>query len=237
MGHLYRLDFPNGKSYIGISINVAIRFRGHHYSAVKSDALKYRAWRKHGAPTLKVLAVVENSLLNETERRAIAIYGTKTPGGYNLTDGGEGLLNPSPETRAKMSEAGRNQSPETRTRISASLIGNQNCLGYRHTPDTLAKLSDLKKGRPLSPETRAKMSVVRKGRPQSPEHRANLIAAISGNTYHSCPHTPEARARISASMKGITRSPETRAKIGMAVMKYWANRKIRSNYIIDSTTQ
>ena len=91
MGHLYKLDFPNGKSYIGLAAHGAlVRFRGHRKDARSSESLMYRAWRKYGEPTVKILAVIENSLLHETERKAIAIYGTKTPGGYNLTDGGEG---------------------------------------------------------------------------------------------------------------------------------------------------
>ena len=42
-------------------------------------------------------------MLNEREIFWIAKLNTKVPNGYNLTDGGEGLVNPSDETRAKMS--------------------------------------------------------------------------------------------------------------------------------------
>jgi len=38
MGELYRLSFPNGKSYIGISSSGAGRFLIHRRAAMKSEA-------------------------------------------------------------------------------------------------------------------------------------------------------------------------------------------------------
>jgi len=111
MGELYKLSFPNGKLYIGKSDTTAKeRFARHRWTAARPDTKNgntalYHAWRKYGAPTLTVLAVIENDLLNETEKSAIASYETLAPFGYNLTLGGEGTSGwvPNQEQRDKSS--------------------------------------------------------------------------------------------------------------------------------------
>lgn len=197
MGQLYRLDFPNGKSYVGITTKTAVaRFKGHEESfrRVKANGpAVYRAWKKHGAPTLVVLAIVEDEDLYETEKRAIAVYGAFAPNGYNLTEGGDG--GPMhPDVRAKMSAAAkarkrRAHSEETRARISASTkaslatpeararISAANKARGRASPEARARMSDAQKGKKLSEETRAKMSVARKAILSSPQSRARMAAA------------------------------------------------------------
>ena len=129
MGELYKLSFPNGKLYIGKSDTTAKeRFARHRWTAARPDTKKgntalYHAWRKYGAPTLTVLAVIENDLLNETEKSAIASYETLAPFGYNLTLGGEGtsgwVPNQEFRDRVKAQMVARHADPEFRKRNSA----------------------------------------------------------------------------------------------------------------------
>jgi hypothetical protein len=100
---------------------------------------------------------------------------------------------PGPETRAKMSAAGKGRtfSPEHRAKLSAALKGRT------LSPEARAKLSAAGKGRKVSPETRAKLSAAGKGRTLSPEARAKMSAAQKGRT-----HSPEHRAKNSAAKKG-----------------------------------
>jgi hypothetical protein len=87
----------------------------------------------------------------------IAIWGekTKAPNGYNLTIGGDGVSNPTEETRAKMSKArsGKKSSTETRAKISKAHIGKKitqevrerllsYALGHKPSDETLQKRSD-----------------------------------------------------------------------------------------------
>src|ERR1039458_9338326 len=91
---------------------------------------------------------------------------------YNLTDGGDGLVNPSIETRRKMSIAaqgkkmsdearhkmstahrgqtpwslGKTSSEETRQRIRAALMGNQNAKGQKQSAETRLQMSESKRG-------------------------------------------------------------------------------------------
>lgn len=87
MGTLYKLDFEDGKSYVGITTKtIAHRFNAHACNArTGRRARLYAAWRKHGEPRLTVLAVLEDRELASTEIRAIAAYGTLAPNGYNMT--------------------------------------------------------------------------------------------------------------------------------------------------------
>lgn len=112
MGCLYRLDFPNGKSYVGITKeSSARRFARHVRNALggQTTALA-NAIRKYGAQSVTVTPVIEVEdweLLCLAEQEAIAKWATQSPNGYNLTEGGEGVVGHvhSAETRAKLSAA------------------------------------------------------------------------------------------------------------------------------------
>lgn len=132
MGILYKLEFANGKSYIGISLNPSKRFADHKRCALdgKENAV-YRAWRKHGEPALKLLAVVEDRDLAETEIRAIKAFNTLVPNGYNVAEGGSGgsTLN----------------DPLSAEKHRAKMIGNSNAKGLKHTAESKAKISEKSK--------------------------------------------------------------------------------------------
>jgi hypothetical protein len=59
----------------------------------------------------------------------------------NLTEGGDGGLNPSKETRQKQSNAklGRRLTQETKDKIKQSLVGNKRSLGFKQTAETIEK--------------------------------------------------------------------------------------------------
>lgn len=142
MGQLYKLDFANGKSYIGITTKDAQhRFNGHRArcrSTKGNDATLYHAWRKHGEPKLVVLAVVEDADLAETEIRAIKAFNTLVPNGYNMTPGGDVSPLVDPLIAAKLignknAEGSRHvRSAEYKAKLSKSLAGNKNGIGNNH---------------------------------------------------------------------------------------------------------
>lgn len=186
MGELYKLTFPNGKCYIGIStVSAAHRYKGHAVAAKKCDrnAKLYNAWRKHGAPALTVLAILEDSELAAAEMRAVAAYEAFGPRGYNSTVGGETAPTKSPEVAAK---------------VSAAMMGNKRCLGYKHTTESKVKRSAAAKGnanwlgRGHSPETKAKMRIAALGNTRSVGNK-NLLGKR---------HSPETKAKMSAAKLG-----------------------------------
>ena len=152
----------------------------------------------------------------------------------NLTDGGEGLSNPSPEVRAKISAAnlGKVASAETRAKIGAIHRGRI------HSPEERVKRSASLKGRIIKPEHRAKLSAVRMGITFSPETRAKMSAAAKISLKgHVCSaetrakisaanrlalkghkHTAETLAKMRAAHQGQVCSPETRAKLSARIV-------------------
>jgi hypothetical protein len=165
-GSLYRLDFADGKRYIGVTTQSMARRVGQHISKVARGAgsAMYSAWRECGAPRVVVLARAGGAFLFELERRAIGAYGTLWPTGYNTMTGGEMNAASMPHIREKISAANRGRE------ISAT---------------TRAKLAASRRGRPLSAQCRAKISAAFRGKrrkPFTPEHLANMAAAQRGKT-------------------------------------------------------
>ena len=71
--------------------------------------------------------------------------------------------------------------------------------GHQHTAETLAKIGNSKRGKPLKPETIAKMVASRKGYTHSPETRAKIALANTGKKP-----TPEQVEKFRQRMLGHT---------------------------------
>ena len=132
LGTIYLIiNLINGKMYVG-QTRRSLEERINEHRRCKNDIGVDLAIQKYGWENFKVeiLEVCPVDKLNEREIFWIAELNTKVPNGYNMTDGGDGGINPSPETRAKISATtkgenhhmyGKHHSPETRAKISATL--------------------------------------------------------------------------------------------------------------------
>lgn len=228
MGELYKLTFANGKSYIGIAAKTAnSRFICHRWSSKTSESLLYRAWRKYGEPNLTVLAIMENAVLQEIEVKAIAVYGTFAPGGYNRTIGGEGVrgLKHSPEALAKMSaiHLGSKRTPETKAKISAASLrmpaeARARTNAALRTQEARERSRVLRAGKPLTPEHREKVRLALQY--QSPETKAKKKAA-------ALRRTPEHYAKVAEKLRH--RSPEVLARLSASIKKSWIKRKANAS--------
>ena len=114
------------------------------------------------------------------EQYYINFYDTLWPNGYNLTEGGDGVL-PSEESRRKMSESHKGKAPPNK--------------GIPMSEEQKKKLSDSLKGRtphnkgiPMSEEQKKKLSEINKGKvpPNKGKH-----------------HTEESKKKMSESHKGL----------------------------------
>lgn len=195
MGALYRVDFPSGKSYIGITASTTEqRFAEHIYNAKRGLGRGInRALRKYGHENAKVTTLVLADAwdyLVDLERKVIALFKTKAPHGYNMTDGGEGSLGykhtpealkkmgtvhrgqkhhtqpHSAEAKAKMSAAatGRKLSEATKAKIGAASRGNKYALGRKLSDEHKQAISNANLGRKWSDEARVRMSIAAKAR-------------------------------------------------------------------------
>lgn len=237
MGTIYKITCHiTNKSYVGkTKRDLDIRIREHKRDRKKAkpgsiDAeIQEYGW--DGNFTVTVLETCPVEMLDEREIFQIREQNTKAPNGYNLTDGGEGLVNPSEETRARMSanrpdvsgeknpNYGKKTPPEVCAKISAAQKGRPSPFkGKKRSPEFCAKISathadvsgenNPRYGKPCSPETRAKIAAAHRGKP-SPRKGKKL--------------SPETRARISAACKGRPsprkgkkHTDESKAKISAA---------------------
>jgi hypothetical protein len=205
--HLYCLEFPNGKKYIGLTIRTSRR-RASYRAASKAGSLLpvHKAIRKYGFPGLRILCIGSRDYIADLEVRTIAAFRTRTSEyGYNVFIVGD--LGP-----AQTQEVGARISPTNKERGK----------GLKRPPEFGAAISAAKKGVKRPPEAVAKMRAAKLGRPSwnkgklfSPEARANMRAAAKLRP----PVSEETRARMSATRKGRPRSEETRAKISAAHLK------------------
>lgn len=90
------MTFPSGKAYIGITTRTLIaRFEQHVKDArLGRGHAVHAALRKYCAEVVKVEPLVfadDLGYLQELEQAAIKAFGTKAPGGYNMTAGGDGF--------------------------------------------------------------------------------------------------------------------------------------------------
>lgn len=137
---VYCLTFPNGKQYIGVSVDPVIRMFGHR----RNQGLLGHAIRKHGEPEMRILLVGSREYCMLMEGRLTDGYNTVVPNGYNLQRGGTGGSIPSEMSKQRMSEAH---------------------MGYRASGETKAKMRAVAKNRlPISEETRQRISVSAKKR-------------------------------------------------------------------------
>lgn len=122
-----------------------------------------------------------------------------------------GLYNSSP---AAGSNSGFRHSEETIRKMSESrkgMPGIKTRLGKTNTPEARAAVAMAMTGRRVSDETRLKQSLSRKGGKLSDEHKAKIAASMMGREI-----TVDWRARISEANKGRVVSAETREKLRQA---------------------
>ncbi len=162
---------PEDIRYIGMTIRkLRYRLANHIFEKDKNHRTDWikSLIKQNLKPEIKpLITVLDSKDAPNLEIQTIAQF---RKWGYNLvnsTDGGEGGLNPSAETRLKMSltRIGRKHTEDAKARIAAAHLGNKYFLGMHHTKEVKLKISATLKGRPspwaghkASEETRRKMS-------------------------------------------------------------------------------
>lgn len=177
--------------YVGKTTAPPRRFRDHICLARSGLAEYYSSrWMReilsdNKRPILKILQACAEENWQDRERYWIEFYKSKGCSLTNLTDGGQGGSGKMPAaSRASLSvrHKGRTMSEEWRTRISEANKGKRHMFGYRHSPDTLAKMrgratgNKHAQGHKVSDEARRIISLKNKGLLRSPETRARMSA-------------------------------------------------------------
>ena len=173
VGFIYMYTAPNGKRYVGQTVQLEKRMMQHSTQALNPNCASYdcafhRAIRKYGIENFKFEILEENiprTMLDEREIYWINEMNSFGKNGYNLTLGGRGNL-------------GREWSEEQRKRLSEMNTGKN--LGHVVTEETRRKIGLKNKGKshPRSEETKKKIS----------EHNARAVRKSvtfeNNGTYH-----------------------------------------------------
>jgi len=167
--------------------------------------------------------------LTDIECSLIASFESKSPNGFNLTDGGDGMRGyiPSDETRKKISIGitGRPISDKVR---KIFIKANQNRIV---SEKTRKKLSEASRGHKMPQNTKIKLREANLGHCQSKKTKEKLIAANIGNKYWvGRHHSEESKLKIGTASKGrnvgVVRSKETRKKMSEAKIEYWKRKRM-----------
>lgn len=196
-GTLYRMTFPNGKAYVGITSDFARRMKAHKAASAKYQQPVCRAIAKYGWEnvTREVLVVGPYAYIRQLESTAIVAFNTRIPHGYNVSEGGEFAPSLAPEVRAKISKSNTGKTPTIAQREKQADSMRAKWLDPEYRKKTIAAAT----GNKRSDETKKKQSVARIGIKFSDEHRAKLSAARKGKIVH--PWSDESRKKASESRK------------------------------------
>ncbi len=197
-----RLD-KNEVFYIGIA--------KHKNRPYESGNRRSLFWNKIVSKTKYEVEILFDNLSWEQtkakEKEFINLYGRKDLGTgtlVNMTDGGDGALNPSLSTRLKLAEISRKKvwSKESREKLSKSKSGvNHHMYGLRgdkspqygrkHTQETKDKLSKSRLGSVMDREVVNKIADKLRGRKRSPhiglaviEHHSKIVLDTQNGIYY-----------------------------------------------------
>ena len=133
--YVYCHKLFDGRRYIGITKqNPSRRWRsGEGYKSRGNNSYFYNAIKEYGWDSFEHIILYTNLSKDEAIKKEIELiekYQTQDRNkGFNLTSGGDGIFNPSEETRRKIG-------------IKSKIINT----GRKHTEETKRKLSELHKG-------------------------------------------------------------------------------------------
>lgn len=166
MSYIYLItNKVNGKQYVG----------QHHYDGEGMDAsykgsgvLLKQAYKKYGVEnfTMEVIEYCSDASLDYLEVKYISDYNTKTPNGYNLTDGGGGCKGKTYTLEQKENMKKAQNRPEVKAKKSEWATGRV------QSEDAKKKMSDKAKERYKNPEKRKEIAEhLNRIRPKNPKEK------------------------------------------------------------------
>lgn len=229
--------------YIGVTKRqLSERLRGHLYKARRGEATHKGAWIRKvlsQGGTVEIVAI-ERIPIEQWEARERFWIGA-IPNLTNTAAGGQGVLNPTPEHRLKLSIAHRGQTPtlQQREKLRQRLLGNKNSLGHKQTAEHIAKCIAGRRGKvgvyKRTPEQcaaiRARMvgTHYKLGKTIDADGRRRMSEAQRARGPTRAPHSAETRRKMSESLKGRRLSKEHRRKLSEAKHRFFAKRKLTIN--------
>ncbi|AGE53532.1 GIY-YIG catalytic domain-containing endonuclease [Acanthocystis turfacea Chlorella virus GM0701.1] len=232
---IYMFTFPNGKSYIGRTVDFGKRLRTHINKSSQCTYVK-RCFNKYGIDGVDITILKADvqglHLANQWEMFFIATFGTLAPHGLNMTPGGDGVCF-TDEIRQKISKSltGRKLSKEHRETLS--IVGKLRFQKYGVSKYTRQKLREAMKGRVFTFDHCQKISKSRKalcirltdaqkqhlreiniGKKMAPEAVEKAVASRIANGNHR--HKEETKKKIGDGNRGKERTEQHRLNMSIA---------------------
>ena len=198
---IYRItNNVNGKIYIGqtkkaLSQRIAEHIKGN---AKGNKTPVHRALNKYGLESFTISVIDEadtKEILNEKEIYWIKTLDCKIPKGYNIANGGNGVV-------------GYKHTKKWKKNQSVRISGDNN---PAKQPGVGEKISRTNTGRKQSKETCKNMSKASKGKSKSEDHKKNISKSLIGHTV-----SEEQKEKQRIAMTGRKQSKETCEKISLA---------------------
>lgn len=203
MYQIYKIQHKDSLlAYIGMTKNVAARFnryKSHPHGFIG------RALKSHGVERFE-FCVIASAFSKEDavalEIQLIAEHGTKYPGGYNLTDGGEG-------------HNGQPMSDNTKAKLRVALVGR------KVDPELMAKAHDAWRGSQHSEETKQRISASHKALMATNEKRRSFIGDWNRGRKKSAEEI--ARLRIAGKKTVLTDEQKEKHKAALKCLRWITN--------------
>ena len=157
LGYIYKITNPNGKIYIGQTINLTNRQSA--YRNINSDKQKliYNSIKKYGWEN-HVFTILEESSIDVLDDREIYFiqkynsFYKNNHNGMNMTLGGNGCRGRKDSEEVKLKRAekhiGKKRTEETKKLMSLAKKGKiTKRLGTKHSEETILKMSKIKLGK------------------------------------------------------------------------------------------
>lgn len=215
--YMYRVILKEdpSKDYIGVTNNYKRRWKTHRNDAKSGKGYYFAsALAKYGPDAFdwKVIAIFRNGkIAGEMEQIAIKFLGM---GHYNLTDGGEGMNNPTPETRKKLGDSIRKamQDPDRRKARSEALKAF-----HIENPEAVEKkaehLRTINKDPEISAKRNAALAATLAANPEILEKRNKAVREALNR--------PETRAKMSETHAKRFEDPALREQRSQMLLAYW----------------
>ena len=239
-GSIYKISFPNGKHYIGLTTSLEQRTKEHKKNAKSGSSkyLLYKAIRKYNMVDNLELIEIDtadtNDELCEKEKQYIQEYNSYyiNGNGYNMTYGVEGTNGYvfTEEVKQRMSEARiayYENNPDARIEHGERVRRH-----YKDNPEAKQQLSEARIEYFENPEARQRASEAQIARFENPEARQKI-----SETLIAYFENPEARQRASEARIAYYENPEARQKISEARIAYFENNPDAKRKLLDGKGQ